>query len=117
MVTKRGRDKLVANCDHLGGLKFSKSRPYALTEHGAIMAASVLNSERAVEMSVFIVRAFVKLRRAVAEHKDLAAKLDQLERRLIDHDQQIVSLVHAIRKLASPDVIPKKRRIGYQLEA
>jgi hypothetical protein len=116
-LTAAEKAEVVAVCDHLSALKFSKSRPFAFTEHGAIMAASVLNSERAVEMSIFIVRAFVKLRRAIAGYKDLAGKLDQLERRLVDHDQQIVSLVQAIRKLASPDVIPRRRRIGYRIEA
>lgn len=116
-LTSGEKEEVVAVCDHLSALKFSKARPFAFTEHGAIMAASVLNSERAVEMSVFIIRAFVKLRRVIAGHKDLAAKFDQLERRLADHDQQIVALVRAIRKLAGPEVIPKRRRIGYQVEA
>jgi len=116
-LTAAEKTEVVAVCDHLSALKFSKAPPFVFTEHGAIMAASVLNSGRAVEMSVFIVRAFVKLRGAIAAHKDLAAKFDQLERRLVDHDEQIVSLVQAIRKLASLDVVPKRRRIGYQVEA
>ena len=67
-------------------LKYSKALPYAFTEHGAIMAASVLTSSRAVQVSVFVVRAFVKLRRVIAEHKELAQKIAQLERKLADHD-------------------------------
>ena len=109
--------ELVAACDHLSGLRFAKSRPFAFTEHGAIMAASVLNSPRAVAMSVFVVRAFVKLRRAIAEHKDLMAKLGQLERRLGRHDQQIVALVKAIKQLAAPEAAPKRRQIGYRAKA
>ena len=66
---------MVTACDHLSKLKYSKTLPYAFTEYGAIMVASVLNSPRAVEVSVFIVRAFVKLRRTVAEHRELAAKI------------------------------------------
>lgn len=58
--------KVVANCDHLENLKYSKALPYAFTEHGAIMAASVLNTPRAIEVSVFIVRAFIKLRQFIA---------------------------------------------------
>lgn len=61
-LTKAERDEVVTNCDHLRSLRFSPVRPWAFTEHGAIMAASVLNSPRAVEMSLFVVRAFIRLR-------------------------------------------------------
>lgn len=108
--------EVVAICDHLPKLKFSKALPYAFTEHGAIMAASVLNSPRAVEMSVFIVRAFVKLRRTIAEHKELARKIAQLERRLADHDDQILSLVQAIRHFLNPKLPPRERRIGFKTD-
>ena len=83
------------------------------TEHGAIMAASVLNSPRAVEVSVFIVRAFIKLRRMIAENKDLSRRIVQIERHLADHDEQIIDLIKAIKQLLKPDPLPKKRRIGY----
>ena len=105
--------EVIANCVHLGNLKFSKSLPYAFTEHGAIMAASVLNSPKAVEVSVFVVRAFVKLRETIAGHKELALKLAQLERKLGDHDEQIMALVNAIKQLMAPDRPPKSRQIGF----
>jgi len=76
-----------------------KYLPYAFTEHGAIMAANVLNSPQAVRMSVFVVRAFVKLREMLATHKELAHKLAALERKLQNHDESIRSLVVAIRQL------------------
>ena len=85
-----------------------KYLPYAFTEHGAFMAASVLNSPRAVEVSVFVVRAFVKLRQLVLTHKDLAGKLDQLERKVGSHDEAIKQLVAAIRQLMAPPDPPKK---------
>jgi len=107
------KSEVVANCDHLSKLKYSKSMPYAFTEHGAIMAASVLNSPRAVEVSVFIVRAFVKLRRMIAENKELSRRIVQIERHLADHDEHIIELVKAIKQLLKPDPLPKKRRIGY----
>jgi hypothetical protein len=86
--------------------------PIAFTEHGAIMAAAVLNSPKAIEMSVLVVRAFVKLRIILAAHRQLAAKLEELERKLSTHDQQIVVLFDAIRGLMAPPAKPK-RRIGF----
>ena len=76
--------------------------PLVFTEHGAIMAATVLNSSRAVEMSVYVVRAFVKLREALASNEELTQKLDELERRLQTHDQAIVGILKAIRELMNP---------------
>ena len=93
-----------------------KYRPYAFTEHGAIMAAAVLNSPRAVEVSVYVVRAFVRLRRMLAGHKELAAKLDKLEAQFGKHDRQIVALVNAIRQLMEPPQQPPRKRIGFQAE-
>jgi hypothetical protein len=107
------KSEVVANCDHLSKLKYSSSLPYVFTEHGAIMAASVLNSPRAVKVSVFIVRAFVKLRRMIAENKELSRKIVQIERHLTEHDNQIMDLVKAIKQLLKPDPLPRKRRIGF----
>ena len=107
------KSEVVANCDHLSKLKYSTSLPYVFTEHGAIMAASVLNSPRAVDVSVFIVRAFVKLRRMIAENTELSRRIVQIERHLAEHDEQIIELVKAIKQLLKPDPLPKKRRIGY----
>ena len=104
---------MVADCDHLQKLKFSPVNPRAFTEHGAIMAASVLNSPKAIEVSVFVVRAFVKLREVIAGHKELARKIAQLERKLGDHDEQIIVRVEAIKQLMDPRPPPKKRRIGF----
>jgi hypothetical protein len=86
--------------------------PYAFTEHGAIMAATILNSPRAVEMSVYVVRAFVKLRELLASNKALAQKLDELKRRLKDHDQAIASILSAIHQLMHPTA-PTRRPIGF----
>jgi hypothetical protein len=86
--------------------------PFAFTEHGAIMAASVLNSPRAVEMSVYVVRAFVRLREVLAGNKELATKFIELERRLNGHDQAIADILNAIRQLMSPPE-HEKRGIGF----
>ena len=80
------------------------------------MAASVLNTPQAIEVSVFIVRAFIKLRQFVAGQKEFQRKISQIERRLTDHDEQIVELVSAIKQLIKPDPPPKKRRIGFHTE-
>ncbi len=78
--------------------------PLAFTEHGALMAATVLSSPRAIDMSVFVVRAFVQLRELLGSTHELAAKLDELERRLATHDQAIAGLIDAIRALTAAPV-------------
>lgn len=88
--------------------------PNAFTEHGAIMAATVLNSKRAIEMSVFVVRAFVRMREAILDNQRIAAKLDELENRLDAHDGSIEELVEAIRELIAP-LPASNRRIGFEL--
>ena len=89
--------------------------PYAFTEHGSIMAASVLNSPRAVEMSIFVVRAFVRLRETLATHKALAAKLAELEQKLYTHDETIDTIIKAIRSLMTPPEKPA-RQIGFRVQ-
>jgi len=78
------------------------------------MAATVLNSERAVQMSVFVVRAFVRLREMLATNRHLAAKIDELENRLETHDDAIQELIQAIKELMAPPE-PRRRKIGFQL--
>ena len=90
-----------------------KFLPYAFTEYGAIMAANVLNSPHAVQMSVFVIRAFVRLRHIVTTHKELAAKLVELERTVASHDGDIKTLFEAIRQLMEP-LPSKSRRIGFK---
>lgn len=92
-----------------GGRRY---RPYAFTEHGALMAASVLNTPRAIEISVYVVRAFVQLRELLASNQQLANKLDELERKLLTHDKAITEIVQAIRLLMEPPQT-KRRPIGF----
>jgi hypothetical protein len=87
--------------------------PFAFTEHGALMAATILNSPRAVETSLYVVRAFVRLRQFLATHKDLARRLDAHEKKLSSHDQAIAGLVNTIRTLMAPPAPPKRRPIGF----
>lgn len=97
-----------------GSLKHRDPRfaPYAFTEHGTIMAAMVLNSPRATEVSVYVVRAFVHLRDFLASHKDLARRLEAHERKLASHDQAIAGLIETIRTLMAP-AEAKRRPIGF----
>lgn len=115
-LTREEKLEVVTNCDHLQNLKFSPVNPRVFTEHGAIMAASVLNSARAIEMSVFVVRAFVQLRETVSGHNELADKIARIERRLGKHDEQIMALLNAIKHLMDPKPPPMARRIGFKKE-
>ncbi len=87
--------------------------PYVFTEHGALMLGNVIKSERAVEMSLMVVRAFVRMRELVAGNKELAQKLNQLERKVGAHDKAIAEIINAIRQLMSPEEPKKKRPIGF----
>jgi len=115
-LTAAEKQEVVTNCDHLARLKFSRTLPYAFTEHGAIMAASVLNTRRAIEVSLYVVRAFVKLRELLSTHKELAGKLAELERRVGAHDEAIQTLVAAIRRLMEPPPAPPRPRIGFHVK-
>jgi hypothetical protein len=90
-----------------------KFLPYAFTEQGVAMLSSVLNSDRAIEVNIAIMRAFVRLREILSSHKDLSRKLDELERKLGDHDEKFVLVFEAIRQLMNPPSGPTKRRIGF----
>lgn len=87
--------------------------PCAFTEHGALMAATLLNSPRAVQVSLYVVRAFIRLREFLAAHKDLACRLEEHERKLMTHDQAIASLVATMRSLMAPPDPPRRRPIGF----
>ena len=112
---EKEKAEVVANCDHLKRLKFSPNLPYAFTEHGAIMLATVLNSPVAVQASIQVVRAFVKLRQMLSTNKELAHKLSQLERKIEKHDEEIKAIFDAIRQLMIPPE-KKKGKIGFRRE-
>ena len=107
------RSQIVTSSSSHGGRRYL---PYAFTEHGAIMAASVLNSERADDMSIFVVRAFVRMREALAANQQIMAKLTELEHRVESHDGNIQELIEAIRELMEPPPATN-RRIGFSLSA
>jgi phage regulator Rha-like protein len=105
------RSQIATSSQKHGGRRYP---PYAFTEHGAIMAATVLNSKRAIEMSVFVVRAFVRMREMLLKNRQLAAKINELDRRLETHDTAIQDLIDAIKELMAPEHA-SKRKIGFQL--
>jgi hypothetical protein len=92
-----------------------RTLPYAFTEHGAIMAANVLNSPRAVEMSIYVIRAFIKIRAALAGQADMARRLAEIEKTLIGHDAALRDLYNKIRPLLLPPE-PKRREIGFHVK-
>ena len=108
-INKQEKAWVVANCDHLQVLKFSRTLPYAFTEHGAIMLASILNTNLAVQTSIMVVRVFVQLRKLLATHKDLARKIDELE---LKYDHQFSIVFKALKQLIEKPT-PVRRRIGF----
>jgi ORF6N domain-containing protein len=89
-----------------------RTSPYAFTEQGVAMLSSVLNSERAVQVNIAIMRAFVKLREILTTHRDLAEKIEELEKKYRQHDVKIQAVFDAIRQMLQPPVSPR-RRIGF----
>ena len=122
-LTVDEKAEVVANCDHLHKLKFTKALPYAFTEHGTVQASNVLGSSQAIEVGLHVVRAFVQLRQLSNAHNDIALRLSDLEQnnRLLtqSHNQlseatqsDIAQLFEAVRQLMqTPE--PTKRAIGF----
>jgi hypothetical protein len=107
------KKNVVANCDYLANLKFSKALPFAYAEHGALMAASILSSPHAIEASVLSVRTFVRLRRMRNDNRELNRRLKRIEASLMEHDIKIVSIFDLVRQLTTPMADPR-RRIGFK---
>jgi phage regulator Rha-like protein len=112
-LTQEEKEEVVANCDHLKTLKYSPNLPYVFTEHGAVMLASVLNSERAIEVNIQIIRVFNQMREALLNYKDILLKLEQLEKKVTAHDQNIQVIFTALKKLLNPPN-PPREPIGFK---
>jgi hypothetical protein len=115
-LTPAEKKEVITNCDHLARLKFSPVLPLAFTEHGTLMLGNVLNSERAIEVSLLVVRTFVSIRQMLSSHKDIAAKLNELERKVGGHDDAIADLIDAIRRLAAAPPARRSRPIGFSAD-
>jgi hypothetical protein len=109
-TTKAINQAVKRHRDRFRNLRHSTVLPHVCTEHGVLMLASVLNTPVAVTMSIRIVEAFVRLREMVSTHKDLARRLDALDRR---YDAKFKAIFNAIRQLMLPPDQPTKRRIGF----
>ncbi|MBI5141086.1 MAG: ORF6N domain-containing protein [Geobacter sp.] len=109
-LTKEEKHEVVTNCDHLRRLKFSPNQPFAFTEHGAIMAATILNSPVAIQTSVHVVRTFIRLRQMLSSNAELTRKLADMEKK---YDSQFKVVFDAIRQLMSPPEV-KKKPIGFR---
>jgi len=114
-LTPEEKEEVVTNCDHLGNIKFSRVLPNAFTEFGAIMAANVLNSDEAVRASVFVVRAFLRMREMLFTGAEIGMKLSELEHRLDDHDDALRDVISTIRELTLAKPRPT-RKIGFRVD-
>ena len=112
-LTKNEWSELMPIWHQFKTRKHSYVLPFAFTEHGVTMLASVLNSEKAIKISIIIVKTFVKLREIITTRKDLAYRLKELESKMEKHDADICTIFEAIRQLMTPPPEPPKRRIGF----
>jgi hypothetical protein len=112
-LTKAEKNEVVTVCDHLTSLRFSPSLPNAFTEYGALMAANVLRSKRAVEMSVYVIRAFVRLREHIAANHAILKRLAEIDKTLLQHDTALRDIYRKLLPLLQPPPAPSKRKIGF----
>ena len=116
-LTDKEQNELVTNCDHLKNLKFSSTNSYAFTEHGVTMLSSVLNSEKAIETNIQVVRAFIALRQFAIENKELSARLTELEQYFIQHNKENEADLKEINKILTLLMDrTKPNKIGFRAE-
>jgi hypothetical protein len=111
-LSKTERDELVAICDRFSILKHSTSFPYAFTENGVAMLSSVLNSEHAIQVNIMIMRAFTRLRTLIQSNRELACKIEELEKKYSKHEIEISTVFKVLKRLMEPPHKPLKR-IGF----
>ncbi len=110
-LTEIEKQEVVTKCDHLQKIKYSPYLPFAFTEHGTIMIASLLNSPRAVAVSIQVVRTFVKLRSVLSSHKELAKKIEDMEAK---YDEQFRLVFTAIKALMAEEDVKPRTPIGFK---
>jgi ORF6N domain len=105
--------EVITNCDHLRGLRFSKSFPFAFTEHGALMAANVLTSPEAITMSVYVIRAFVKIREELVANTAILKRLAEIDKMLLVQDSALRDVYEKLLPLLTPEPDKPKPSIGF----
>ena len=112
-LSKKEWAEVVANCDHLGKSLFSNTLPMALTEQRALMASTVIRSTKAVQMSIYIVRAFVRMREAMSANEVILRRLAEIDETLLMHDEGLRDLYQKLMPLLEPGPEPARRKIGF----
>jgi len=112
-VTNKELEYLVSHFAIPSKKYFGGYLPYVFTELGAVMLASVLNSKRAIDMSIFVVRAFIKMRKIISSYKDILKKLNEFEKKIKEHDEKIEIVFKVIKEMLIPQEVKKKKRIGF----
>ena len=115
-LTPAEKNEVITNCDHLRNLRFAKALPLAFTEHGALMAAMVLSSPRAVAMSVYVIRAFVQMREAQAANAAILKRLAEIDKTLLTHDVALRDIYHKLLPLLRPPPDPPRKEIGFHIK-
>jgi len=117
-LTESEKQEVVAKCDHLNRLKFSPSLPYVFTEYGAVMLASVLNSDRAISVNIQIIRVFTRMRQMIDSHAEILRKLEQLQNKDIEQDRQIMLIFEYLKELEQTKQqeveFKERKRIGFK---
>jgi phage regulator Rha-like protein len=113
-LTAEEKVEVVAFCDHLENLKYSSQLPYVFTEYGAVMLASVLNSDRAIEVNVQIVRIFTQMREMLMTNQEILLKLEQLENQTFRNTDDIKLIFDYLKKLLTPEEQTNRQRIGFK---
>jgi hypothetical protein len=113
-LTKDEKGELVANCDRFLMLRHSTTLPYAFTEHGAVMLACILNSEKAIQANIQIVRVFTAIREMALLNKDLLLKMEKIEQKLGIHDKELAVIFSTLKKMLEPKPIAKRNQIGFR---
>ena len=113
-VTKEEKDSIILQFEHLNKLKFSSTLPYAFTEHGAVMLASVLNSDKAIEVNIQIVRVFTQIRELLASNLDLRLEVEKIKKKVDNQDKNIEVIFRYFDELLEQKAQPRKE-IGYKI--
>ena len=114
-LTKEEKSEVVANCDHLEKLKFSPVLPKVFTEHGIMMVANVITSDRAIKVSIQIIEVFVKMREILLTNTELLLRMEKLERSIGKHDMQIAQVFQLIKQSVKEE--SERKQIGYKSDS